>query len=181
MFWLGKSITPRISKEKIKLSPLEYIILAHLRSRELKNLEKKPVGQYGYELMKELNILFEGSWEAKSGTIYPLLSKLENTKGVLIGQKKKSPLGPKKKVYILSDEGRKLIDQIIIENYDNDLAFIKNYAGLLGVFKKTYEEDADALALEDPIPNCLNCGAELQPEAKFCFKCGKSISAMSKM
>ena len=91
MFWLGKSIKidpPKGSdkekkkkKDKINLSPLEVLILAQLRSREIRN-NGDPVGQYGYEMITDLNKLFAGSWEAKSGTIYPILSKLKSNKGI---------------------------------------------------------------------------------------------------
>ena len=87
MFWLGKSINLN-DGEKIGVSPIEYIILAHLRRRELLN-DGIPVGQYGNELIKELNSIFQGSWRAQSGTVYPMLSKLVSKKNFLPGKKVK--------------------------------------------------------------------------------------------
>ncbi|MCF2140181.1 MAG: PadR family transcriptional regulator [Candidatus Lokiarchaeota archaeon] len=141
MFWLGKSVEVVPSeggksdkkREKINLSPLEVLILAQLRSRELRN-NGEPVGQYGYEMIQDLNKLFAGSWEAKSGTIYPILSKLEGKKQMIVGSRKKSPLGPVKKVYNLLERGRKAIDEIILHNFEGDLDFILQYLNLISPF-----------------------------------------------
>ncbi len=200
MFWLGKSIITKDGK-KTGVSPIEYIIMAHLRSRERRNVDQAPVGQYGYELIKELNSLFEGSWVAKSGTIYPLLTKMDNDKDLLKAEKKKSPLGPIKKIYTLTEDGRHLIDSIIRENFDADKAFIDKYLALLNVFepyinkKEDIVEDSSYLSDEKPrISNsktkskkkkpqgkeserfCPNCGENIQEISKFCIFCGAETS-----
>lgn len=180
MFWLGKSISPPRGP-KISVSPIEYIILLHLRRREL--LNKKKLGQYGKELIDELNELFAGSWKAKSGTIYPILSKLDREKELLVGEKKKSPLGPRKKVYSLTDEGRALIDQIIRENLESDEQFMENYDKLLEPFREMVEEAGVEIA-EDPDDvdetvfkvTCNSCGNEIPYNAKFCPNCGDMLS-----
>jgi DNA-binding PadR family transcriptional regulator len=147
MFWLGKSIpvkNPKKGKKaKINLSPIEFLIMSQLRNREIRN-GGEPIGQYGYEMIKDLDTLFAGSWSAKSGTIYPILSKLETNKRMLIGERKKSPLGPVKKVYILTDEGREVIDSILSANLDNDVEFIQRYMELMSVFVVS-----DEFALDD--------------------------------
>ena len=137
MFWLGKSVKVPSNgsdkkTEKVSLSPLEVLILAQLRSRELRN--KGEVGQYGYEMIQQLNELFAGTWEAKSGTIYPILSKLEGKKKLIFGKREKSPLGPVKKVYVLEPKGRVSIDAIIHSNFKGDLEFISQYIDLLTPF-----------------------------------------------
>lgn len=137
MFWLGKSIpvkNPKKGKKtKINLSPIEFLIMSQLRNREIRN-GGQPTGQYGYEMIKDLDELFAGSWSAKSGTIYPILSKLETNKNMLIGERKKSPLGPVKKVYILTEEGRNVIDNILSAHLENDVEFIQRYMELMSVF-----------------------------------------------
>jgi DNA-binding PadR family transcriptional regulator len=133
MFWLGKSIQSESKdEEKQGLSPIEYIILAHLRSRELRN--QGTVGQYGYELIQELNKIFSGSWEAKSGTIYPILTKLDHEKELLASEELKSPLGPIKKIYKLTPNGSELIDTIVREKLSKDIDFILQYIELLAPF-----------------------------------------------
>jgi DNA-binding PadR family transcriptional regulator len=137
MFWLGKSIpvkNPKKGKKSsINLSPIEFLIMAQLRYREIRN-GGEPVGQYGYEMIKDLDRLFAGSWEAKSGTIYPILSKLETNKQLIEGERKKSPLGPVKKVYSLTDEGREIINHILSHNLDMDVEFIQRYLELMSIF-----------------------------------------------
>ena len=178
MFWLGKSKKARYGEKEVGLSPIEYIILTHLRSRELKG--QKEVGQYGYELIKELNQIFAGSWEAKSGTIYPILTKLDKDKELLSGEKKVTPLGPVKKVYVLTKMGRGIIDQIIIENYANDMKFVDNYMNLLGIFKEHFEKEIEnqkRLKERESAGgiSCPNCEFVVAFDALFCSKCGTKI------
>ena len=137
---MGKSVSVSIPggkgdkhKKKINLSPIEVLILTQLRSRELRN-NGEPVGQYGYEMIQQLNELFAGSWKAKSGTIYPILSKLEKNKKLITGERKQSPLGPVKRVYILEDLGRECIDYIIYERFEGDIEFVMRYLNLLTPF-----------------------------------------------
>ncbi|MHA1647225.1 MAG: PadR family transcriptional regulator [Promethearchaeota archaeon] len=135
---MGKSVSIPGSKgekqkKKINLSPIEVLILTQLRSRELRN-NGEPVGQYGYEMIQQLNELFAGSWKAKSGTIYPILSKLEGGKKLITGERKQSPLGPVKRVYTLEDLGRECIDHIIYERFEGDIEFVMRYLNLLTPF-----------------------------------------------
>ncbi len=152
MFWLGKSIpvkNPKKGKKsKINLSPIEFLIMSQLRNREIRN-GGEPIGQYGYEMIKDLDELFAGSWSAKSGTINPILSKLETNKNMLIGERKKSPLGPVKKVYILTDEGREVIDQIITQSIEMDIEFIQNYLELMSIFLVSEEFGTDSTFLDN--------------------------------
>ncbi|MBD3353386.1 MAG: zinc-ribbon domain-containing protein [Candidatus Lokiarchaeota archaeon] len=181
MFWLSKRITTN-NGEKLGVSSIEYIILAHLRRRELINEDK--IGQYGKELIDDLNDMFRGSWEAQSGTIYPILSKLDRQKDYLIGVNKKTPLGPVKKVYTLTDKGRSLIDQIIRENYESDLEFLEQYQEMLKPFIDFFKEhpieeseqtegvnaseDADHII-------CSHCGTPADENAIYCSLCGSEL------
>lgn len=156
--------------EKINVSPIEFIILAHLRRREL--IKSQALGQYGKELIDELNKMFGGSWEAQSGTIYPILSKLESQKKMLIGEDKKTELGPVKKVYTLTEKGRTIIDQIIRENYESDLKFIDEYQKLIKTFVEHFEKNPDNR-------NCPRCNEKTPKNAQFCPKCGNKLSSDS--
>ena len=95
--WLGKfldieddknELKSKINEEllntlhKNKLTPLEFTIIESIfNSKQLS----------GYDLIRNLNRHFAGTWEAQSGTIYPMLSKLEKD-GFLKAQKVKSPI-----------------------------------------------------------------------------------------
>lgn len=63
---------------------------------------------YGYEIVSRLQAY--GFTDAKEGTLYPLLLRLEKKK-LIKGTFKESPLGPKRKYYALTDEGEKYIVQ----------------------------------------------------------------------
>ena len=67
---LTEDIKDAIFKDlkKERLTPLEFTILENVF-----NAEKIT----GYDLIQRLNDQFAGTWEAKSGTIYPILSKLK--------------------------------------------------------------------------------------------------------
>ncbi len=173
MFWLGKSINLNDGEGKIGVSPIEYIILAHLRRRELNN-DGVPVGQYGNELIKELNSIFKGSWRAQSGTVYPMLSKLVTKKNFLISEKLKTELGPRKKVYKLSDDGRNLIDSIVRENFKSDEFFIEKYLELLEPFKEKFENE-EYEKIEDSTV-CSSCGYIFTGIEKFCPECGTKLT-----
>lgn len=62
---------------------------------------------YGYEIAAQLQE--HGFTDIKEGTLYPLLLRLEK-KNLITAVFKPSPLGPKRKYYYLTDEGRDYVD-----------------------------------------------------------------------
>jgi DNA-binding PadR family transcriptional regulator len=71
---------------------LKYVIL--------RLLEEKP--RHGYEIIKELESRFGGSYAPSPGTVYPTLTMLED-----LGFAKVVPEEGGKKIYEITDEGRK--------------------------------------------------------------------------
>ena len=148
VFWIGKAkkiLTEVQNKEKkIRLSPVEILVLTQLRARQLRSIQEgedvEDLGQYGYEMIQELNDLFSGAWKAKSGTIYPMLSRLESKKGMIVGERKKSPLGPVKKVYKLTEGGKKAIDRVISDTFENNIDVMLNYINLMIPFLQKFED-----------------------------------------
>jgi len=67
----------------------------------LKQIEKGET--YGYQICEDL--AKNGFADIGEGTVYPILVRLEK-KGLLDVTVKASPLGPKRKYFKLSDEGR---------------------------------------------------------------------------
>lgn len=57
---------------------------------------------YGYEILQELDQY--GFRELGEGTMYPVLTRLEK-KGYILCRKAKSPLGPIRKYYTITDTG----------------------------------------------------------------------------
>jgi DNA-binding PadR family transcriptional regulator len=73
---------------------LKYVIL--------RLLEEKP--RHGYEIIKELEGRFGGSYVPSPGTVYPTLTMLED-----LGYAQAVPEGGGKKVYEITEEGRKYL------------------------------------------------------------------------
>ncbi|MFX0002175.1 MAG: helix-turn-helix transcriptional regulator [Candidatus Hodarchaeota archaeon] len=200
--WLGKfldleddieELRSTIKKEiidgiqKSKLTPLEFTIIETIfNSNQLS----------GYDLIKNLNRSFAGTWEAQSGTIYPLLRKLEK-EGFLKAKKVKSPIGPLRKVYSLTEVGEKLLKFKVNKNYFDQLKFIENFlVELSSIFvhsfpdeKKNQKLEEIKKALNETFKNvmqnipptlefktmCSKCGSEIGREVAYCPNCGASL------
>ena len=112
--WLGKfldfeddikELKSKTKKEifnslgKSKLTTLEFTIIENIFNSQLLS---------GYDLIKNLNQHFAGTWEARSGTIYPILRKLEKD-GFLKSKKVRSQIGPLRKIYSLTEPGEEIL------------------------------------------------------------------------
>ena len=90
--WLGKfldleddieMLRSKIKKEifkkikKRRLTPLEFTIIEVIFNSNALS---------GYDIIQTLNKHFAGTWKARSGTVYPILSKLERNLEVLLGK-----------------------------------------------------------------------------------------------
>ena len=65
---------------------------------------------YGYEIL--LSLKNRGFSDISEGTIYPLLLRLEK-QGSISSKLLPSPLGPKRKYYSITDEGRSYLESFI--------------------------------------------------------------------
>ncbi len=61
---------------------------------------------YGYEIL--LSLKSRGFSDISEGTIYPLLLRLEK-QGSIVSSLLPSPLGPKRKYYSITDDGRRYL------------------------------------------------------------------------
>ena len=77
---------------------------------------------YGYEILSEL--IKQGFDNVGEGTLYPVLTRLDRN-GYIICRKAKSPLGPVRKYYRISEEG--------MVYYEN---FRKSYSKITGCAQK---------------------------------------------
>jgi PadR family transcriptional regulator PadR len=200
--WLGKfldleedikSLAPKIQKslfqgiKKYKLTPLEFTILETIfNSRELA----------GYDLILNLNNHFAGTWEAQSGTIYPILSKMKRD-GFLDSRPVKSPIGPIRKVYRLTEAGEHILKSKVNKNFEDQLNFIGNFiVELSSIYIQSHpKEESDEKIKEvkelvkkitdrifETIPStlkykrkCDKCGSEIERFASFCQFCGSTL------
>ena len=83
---------------KMPVSPLQVLMLIQL--------DEGP--KYGYEMLKKIKDEFEGTWEPKTGTIYPALKSLEK-KGYI-----KTETRDETDYYIITNEGKQLFDLMLL-------------------------------------------------------------------
>ena len=175
------------SLQKSKLTPLEFTIIETIfNSQQLS----------GYDLIKNLNRSFAGTWEAQSGTIYPILRKLEKD-GFLKAQQVKSPIGPLRKVYSLTEAGEEILKYKVNKNYYDQLKFVENFlVELSSIFIHSFPDNEKSQkiteiqnALSETFKNvmknipptldfkikCGNCGSEIGREVAYCPSCGASL------
>jgi PadR family transcriptional regulator PadR len=201
--WLGKfldleedieELRSKIKQEifaditKNKLTPLEFTIVEVIFNSQALS---------GYDLMQALNKHFAGTWEAKSGTIYPILSKLEKN-GFLKSKMVKSPIGPLRKLYTLTKAGEELLKLKVNKNYSDQLLLIENFViELSSIYIKSHpKEDRKEIIAEvqeslvktfdkikDSIPStlkfktrCSNCGSEIGRKVIYCPFCGVQLT-----
>lgn len=81
---------------------------------------------YGYEIVTALQE--HGFTDAKEGTLYPLLLRLEK-KNLIRAEFKPSPLGPKRKYYYLTEEGKQYVED-----------FYRNWKEIAGAVESIFEE-----------------------------------------
>jgi len=173
---------------KSKLTPLEFTIIEII-------FNNHPLS--GYDLIQALNKHFAGTWQAKSGTIYPILSKLERN-GYLNSKTVKSPIGPLRKLYNLTKAGEEILKLTVNKNYSEQLLLIENFiVELSSIFIKSHPkevrkeivEEVEATLnqsferIKDSIPStlkfrakCSNCGSEIDRKVAYCPHCGTNLS-----
>lgn len=78
----------------------------------LKLLEQQDM--YGYQIIKELEIRSERVFTLKEGTLYPLLHVLEQD-GAVICEQRTAENGRERKYYIITESGRKLLQDKLKE------------------------------------------------------------------
>jgi PadR family transcriptional regulator PadR len=188
-----KELRSKIKKDlfqgikKYKLTPLEFTILETIfNSKELA----------GYDLILNLNKHFAGTWEAQSGTIYPILSKLKRD-GFLGFRPVRSPIGPIRKVYSLTEAGEHILKTKVNKNFEDQLKFMGNFLiELASIYIQSYPtEEKEKKIIEvrnlikkiletvvDSIPStlkykrkCEKCGSEIERVASFCSFCGATM------
>jgi PadR family transcriptional regulator PadR len=87
-------------KIEIRRGLLQYAVLAIVKMHE--------EGIHGYGIVKELEERTDGLLEVKEGTLYPILHRLTKDR-MLDFRIEKSDAGPKRKVYVVTGEGDRVL------------------------------------------------------------------------
>jgi DNA-binding PadR family transcriptional regulator len=173
--------------KKTKLTPLEFTIIQTIFNSQALS---------GYDLIQNLNRHFAGTWEAKSGTVYPILSKLQRH-GFLDSKMVKSPIGPIRKVYSLTETGQQLLKLKVNKNFADQLKFVENFLiELSSVYIRSYpKENREEIVktihetLNESFANiiksipptleyktvCPECASIIERQAAFCAHCGSNL------
>jgi len=174
--------------KKNKLTPLEFTIIeVTFNSNALS----------GYDIIQTLNKHFAGTWKARSGTVYPILSKLERN-GFLNSKMVKSPIGPIRKIYSLTDAGEELLKLKVNKNYADQLKFLENFIiELSSIYVKSYPKEVRKEIIDEvqttlneaferikgSIPStlrfkakCTSCGIEIGRKVAYCPFCGTQLA-----
>jgi len=188
---LAVEVKDKLFKERKqkKLTPLEFTILESVYSSGMIS---------GYDLIEKLNDHFAGTWEAKSGTVYPILSKLKSN-GFLDKKTVKSPIGPLKKLYSLTKAGEKMLMVKVNQGFLEQIQFMENFLiELASIYIKSASEKEQKQQikfvhdlLRETISNiiqkvplkmeanqiCPSCQIEQEvPHAIYCSYCGTELN-----
>jgi PadR family transcriptional regulator PadR len=200
--WLGKFLNleddieilrSKIKREifkkikKNKLTPLEFTTIEVIFNSNALS---------GYDIIQTLNKHFAGTWKAKSGTVYPMLSKLERN-GFLKSKTVKSPIGPIRKVYTLTDAGEEILKVKVNKNFIDQLKFLENFIiELASIYVKSYDIKVRKKIIDEVqttlnesferiknnIPStlqfktrCTKCGNEIGRKVAYCPFCGTQL------
>ncbi|TXT55142.1 MAG: hypothetical protein BAJATHORv1_40051 [Candidatus Thorarchaeota archaeon] len=105
-------------KVEIRRGLLQYAVLAIVRLHEK--------GIHGYGIARELDERTDGLLEVKEGTLYPILHRLKKER-LLNQYTEKSDAGPRRKVYVLTGEGDRVLRElsVILEDIFKKLEALK--------------------------------------------------------
>jgi DNA-binding PadR family transcriptional regulator len=181
-----KKIFKDITRDK--LTPLEFTILESIFNNKAFS---------GYDLIQYLTQHFAGQWEAHSGTVYPILSRMK-ADGFLDVKEVKSPLGPLRKVYYLTEAGEAILKFKVSKGFLDQLKFIENFlidfsAIYIHTFPEEKQEEQIVAVQEEikktlenvirEIPStvdfkkvCPSCKAAIdRSDATYCPFCGSPL------
>ena len=120
---------------RMPVSPLQMLLLIQL--------DQGP--KYGYEMLKTLKEEFEGTWEPKTGTVYPALKSLTK-KGYIETQTRDET-----DYYLITDDGLKVFE-LMLNHIESSIDFSIKYISV--VFKwLTSERKQGALELMNKLAN----------------------------
>jgi len=118
-------------------------------------------GNYGYQLIKDLEEQTDNMLVIEEGTLYPLLKNLEDS-GLIQSRKEKT--GRKRKFYSISDEGEKILNYLM--GY---------YSKLTQAISGIVDIDVELKNKYIYCPMCANKMDITKNQYKYCPVCGYNL------
>lgn len=112
MTWFGRGFGRGPLGRKVTLTPLEFLILVSLQNEDPRTAK---------EIIDELSETFEGIWIPKTGTIYPILSRLYQNKLI-----EHAGDDAYRKKYSLTKKGLEFLRKSM-ENFQKEVYFFENF------------------------------------------------------
>jgi len=143
-----------LAEEKTAKSWLKEMQKGHIRLAVLTLLNKQSL--HGYRIMKEIENKTLGFWKPTAGGVYPILRKLER-KGYIRGAWIAQGKGRKRKIYHITDEGKRVLEHAVMR-----------HSQITQSMNKLFEEFArDVLEVQSvPVPSKPDFFAILMEEVK---------------
>jgi DNA-binding PadR family transcriptional regulator len=125
-----------------------------------------PNGNYGYQILKDLNELTGGILVIEDGTLYPILNRLQ--RDGLITSNKKEITGRSRTYYTMTDDGKKVFN--LMQGFYTKLT--ESIASLFDI----------SVTLKEQYIYCPNCRnrIDLKENPSFCEMCGLNIEDLKR-
>ena len=123
------------------LSGLDILVLSMIKNTEEIS---------GYDIIQELNDKFKGMWTASAGTIYPLLTRLEEKN--LITSQEISEGKRQKKVYKITEKGISILINFLDDNLEPSISTLGDYIKTIIKASMPSEETIEKMMCCFPFP-----------------------------
>ncbi|MBC7120586.1 MAG: PadR family transcriptional regulator [Candidatus Methanosuratus sp.] len=106
---------------------LEWSRKGYMGMALLLMINEKPLT--GYEMMRTMRETTQGFWRPTPGGVYPVLKKLES-EGLVHGEWC-AYKGRKRKIYHITDEGRRILDHVLLKQSEIAMSINRIFESLL--------------------------------------------------
>ena len=126
---------------KGSLSGLDILVLSMIKNTEEIS---------GYDIIQELNDKFKGMWTASAGTIYPLLTRLEEKD--FINSQEVSEGKRQKKIYKITERGISVLINVLEDNLEPSISSLGDYIKTILKASMPSEETIEKMMCCFPFP-----------------------------
>ncbi len=126
---------------KGSLSGLDILVLSMIKNTEEIS---------GYDIIQELNDKFKGMWTASAGTIYPLLTRLEERN--FINSQEVSEGKRQKRIFKITERGISVLINVLEDNLEPSISTLGDYIKTIFKASMPSEETIEKMMCCFPFP-----------------------------